>query len=325
MRLDRRLVGIGLFLVVFGAVLLAARQGWIEPDLVGRAWQLWPLLLIGFGISILIGGRTGSQVGGLIVAACLGVMAAAVVTNGGGFPFIGCGNYRTGVPFATQSGELTGRTAVEVTFRCGDLDIQTGGDSGWSVEGSSERGRAPSIEADEDRRLEIGTPDDSPFDFATTREQWTVTLPAAPLLDLDLTLNAGSGTIDLDQANLGTVELTVNAGSIKLDLRDAAAIETVDATVNAGSAVVWLPERPLGGELQVNAGSLSLCAPEDIGLRLTTGDNPISSNDFEARGLVRAGEAWESQDYATAPIRIALDVQANAGSLSLNPDRACAG
>jgi hypothetical protein len=325
MHLDRRLAGIGIFLVVFGAVMLAARQGWIDPELAGRAWQLWPLLLIGFGVTILIGGRTGSQVGGLIVVATLGVMAAGVLTNGGGFPFIGCGNDRAGVPFATESGELTGATTVEVDFRCGDLDVRTAGGNTWSVAGSSERGQGPSIESDEGRVLEIGAPDDGPFDFAATREQWTVTLPTTPRLDLDVTLNAGSGTIDLGEASLGAVELTVNAGSVKLDLRGAETVDTVGATVNAGSAVVWLPDRALAGELQVNAGSLSICSPEGIGLRLTTGDNPISSNDFEARGLVRVGESWESPNYATAPIRIALETRANAGSLSLNPDRTCAG
>ncbi|HET9521026.1 MAG TPA: DUF5668 domain-containing protein [Candidatus Limnocylindrales bacterium] len=324
MRLDRRLAGIGLFLVVFGAVLLAARQGWIDPDLVGRAWQLWPLLLIGFGITILVGGRTGSQVGGLLVAAILGVMAAGFFTSGGGFPFIGCGNDRTGVPFAAESGELTGRTSVAVDFRCGDLEVRTAAGGGWSVEGNSERGEAPRIDHD-DGRLEIGTADDSPFGFTATREQWTVTLPTAPRLDLDLTLNAGSGTVDLGEATLGSVDMTVNAGSIRLDLRGAAAIDTVDATVNAGSAVVWLPDRALDGGLQVNAGSLSICAPESIGLRLRTGDNPISSNDFEARGLVRVGDAWETPEFSTAAIRISLDAQANAGSLSLNPDRECAG
>ena len=37
MRMDRRLVGLGLFFIVFGGVLLGARQGWITEDVVGRA------------------------------------------------------------------------------------------------------------------------------------------------------------------------------------------------------------------------------------------------------------------------------------------------
>ena len=138
-------------------------------------------------------------------------------------------------------------------------------------------------------------------------------------------LNAGSGRLTLPRANLASVDVTVNAGSLRIDLREVAAASTLDGTVNAGSAVVWLPELPLEGDLTVNAGSLSICAPGDVGLRLTTGDNPISSNNFDDEGLVRSGDAWETPGFATAPIRIVLDVQANAGSVSLNPRQTCAG
>ena len=103
-----------------------------------------------------------------------------------------------------------------------------------------------------------------------------------------------------------------------------AAAATLDGTVNAGQLVVWLPERPLEGGLTVNAGSLSICAPEAVGLRLVTG-GALSSNDFEDAGLVRSGDAWETPDFATAPIRITLDVTANAGSMSLDPQDECAG
>jgi hypothetical protein len=86
-----------------------------------------------------------------------------------------------------------------------------------------------------------------------------------------------------------------------------------------------LPQRPLEGHVTVNAGSLSICAPDDVGLRLATGNNPLSSNNFDDEGLVRSGDAWETPGFATAPIRIELDVQANAGSMSLNPRQTCAG
>ena len=56
-----------------------------------------------------------------------------------------------------------------------------------------------------------------------------------------------------------------------------------------------------------------------------TGDNPISSNDFDRAGLVKTGDGWETPDYATAAIRTELDVTANAGSLSLNPTQPCGG
>jgi hypothetical protein len=43
MRIDRRLVGFGLFLVTVGVVMVAARQGPIPDETAGRVWNLWPL------------------------------------------------------------------------------------------------------------------------------------------------------------------------------------------------------------------------------------------------------------------------------------------
>jgi hypothetical protein len=68
LRFDRRLVGFGLFLVTVGVVMVAVRQGLIPVDTARRAWSLWPLVLIGLGLSMILAGRPGAWVGGLIVA-----------------------------------------------------------------------------------------------------------------------------------------------------------------------------------------------------------------------------------------------------------------
>lgn len=325
MRPDRRLIGWGLFFIVFGAVLLGVRQGWIPADLAERAWQVWPLLLVAAGLSLVLSGRPGAWLGGLVAAVCLGVIAGGLVSTGTGLPFVGCGGDDSGSPFARQSGDLSSNARVGISFRCGELSVRTAAGSTWEVDGESAGGEPPAIDRSaDDLRIEAAS-GNGPFGFAGRRERWDVTLPADPSIDLDVTLNAGEGRLTLEGAHLGSTDVTVNAGSLRLDLRDVAAAATLDGTVNAGSAVVWLPGRPLEGDITVNAGSLSICAPEGIGLRLITGDNPLSSNDFADEGLVRADEAWETHDFATAAIRIVLEVQANAGSMSLNPRETCAG
>jgi Domain of unknown function (DUF5668) len=317
---DKRLIGVGVFFIVFGGVLLGARQGWIPADVVERLWQLWPLLLIGIGISIILSGRPGAWVGGLIGAACLGAMAAGLIQTGI-VPFVGCGGDEAGDRFSSQSGELASQADVSLTFSCGELAVETGPGAAWSIVGSSEDGRSPSIRQD-DSGLQVEPSSRNVFGL-NKREDWDVTLPTDPTLGLDVTLNAGSGRLVLGGAHLSNVGVTVNAGSMSVDLREAAAIATIDGTINAGSSVTWLPELPLQGDLTVNAGSLVICAPEGLGLRLNTGDNPISSNDFDRAGLVRTDDGWETPGYATAPVRAELDVTANAGSLSLNPSQPC--
>jgi len=325
MRFDRRLVGFGVFLIVFGSVLLAVRQGWITSDVAQRAWQLWPVLLIGAGLSLLLARRPGASLGGLVVAVALGAMAGGLAAGGGSFPFVSCGGSSSGTPFAGRSGELGAEASVDLTFNCGDLLVATAPGSSWSISGSSDGGQVPSVEASVDR-LSIDPSDRSgPFSFADAREGWVVNLPTEPTLDVDLTLNAGRGEVALGGARLSGVGFTLNAGSLQLDLAAAERLDRLEGTINAGSAVIRLPKRASQGDITVNAGSLAFCAPEGLGLRVVTDDNFLSANNFGERGLVRVGDAWESPNFATADLRIELDVQANAGSLSLDSAQACAG
>jgi hypothetical protein len=319
-QINRRFLYFGLFFLVFGGILLAARQGWISDDVVASLWQLWPVLLIAIGLSIILAGRVAGWVGGAVVSICLGAMAASVV-QGGVVPFVGCGGGETGTPFTTQEGALASAADVDITFSCGELSVVTGEGATWSVSGSSDDGRVPDIErSDSGVSIESAT---RGFPFGGGRETWTVRLPSEPTLDVGVTLNAGSGTVELDGASLADVRSTVNAGSFSLDLRGVAAVERLGGTVNAGSSVIWLPELAVEGTLTVNAGSLVMCAPAGIGLRLHTGSNPISSNDFDRAGLVEVDGAWETPDYDSASVKTELNVTANAGSLSLNPSQPC--
>lgn len=325
MRANRNLIGWGLFFIVFGAVLLGVRQGWIPVELAERAWQVWPLLLVAVGLSLVLAGRPGAWLGGLVAAACLGVIAGGLVSGGVGLPFVGCGGDETGTPFQSQSGELASNAQVSIDFRCGELAVRSVAGTRWEVDGESAAGKPPATDQTPDQLQLQPATSSGLFGFSGKRERWDVTLPADPTIDLDVTLNAGDGRLTLTGSHLGTADVTVNAGALRLDLRGVAAASTLDSTVNAGSAVVWLPERPLEGNVTVNAGSLAICAPEGIGLRLIADTNPLSSNDFSDAGLFRSGDAWETQDFATAPIRIVLEVTANAGSMSLNPRQACLG
>jgi cell wall-active antibiotic response 4TMS protein YvqF len=319
-QINRRFLYLGLFFLVFGGVLLAARQGWISDEVVASLWQLWPVLLIAIGLSIILAGRVAGWVGGAIVSICLGAMAASVV-QGGFIPFVGCGGGETGTPFETQEGELATSAEVDITFSCGELSVVTGSGSAWSVSGSSSNGRVPDIERS-DGGVSIESAARS-FPFSSGRETWTVRLPSEPTLDVGVTLNAGSGTAELDGAKLQRVSSTVNAGTLTLDLRGVTAIDGLSGTVNAGSSVTWLPDLAVEGSITVNAGSLVICAPEGIGLRLNTGTNPISSNDFDRAGLVQVDGGWETPDYDAAAVQSELNVTANAGSMSLNPSQPC--
>ena len=122
MHFDRRLVGFGLFLVAVGGVMVAVRAGAISEDTAREAWTLWPLLLVGAGLSIVLAGRPGAAVGGLLVALTLGAMLGGVAATGV-FPGAGLcsGNGDGGTAFADQGGNLDPSSHVTIPSGTGPV------------------------------------------------------------------------------------------------------------------------------------------------------------------------------------------------------------
>ena len=221
-----------------------------------------------------------------------------------------------------SSGHFESDATVRVEVTCGTVEIRTTEGDTWTVEGLDETGVGPSVQADGES-LEVTPPDGDVGTFLGERDTWVVRLPTAHRLDLHLTVDAGEAVTDIVGARLGVVEVELNAGKATVNLRDATEVDGIDVGINAGTLGLYLPAVSTTGSIQANAGSIRLCAPEGVALRLETGDSVLSSQDFEAAGLVQNGDAWETPGYDTAVIRIELQTEANAGSFSLNPPEGC--
>jgi hypothetical protein len=65
----------GLFLIVLGGLFLASRIGGLD---LGPVWQYWPLLVIFFGVSKLVSGRSGAAIGGGVFMTVIGLWFLAV-------------------------------------------------------------------------------------------------------------------------------------------------------------------------------------------------------------------------------------------------------
>jgi hypothetical protein len=153
------------------------------------------------------------------------------------------------------------------------------------------------------------------------RSDWRLTLPADRTLALQVEANAGSADLVLTNAHLSHFTGTFNAGSFRLDLTGAT-LGGIDLRVNAGSGTALLPAGSFGGRIDVNAGSLDLCAPGAAGLRIIA-NSTLASNDFGSSGLVLTGSTWESPGYANSPMKIDLTVNANAASVTLHREGGC--
>jgi hypothetical protein len=327
MRVNRGLLSWGVFLIVLGAVPLAVESGRVDEEVVRQAWQLWPVILIGIGLGLLLQRTKAAVVGTLVVAVTFGLMGGAALATGmGGIPgswsSCGIGDGDGGTPFESQTGPFISDAAVDIELDCGEVTIGAQAGGAWSVAGSDATGEGPELTASADRLI-VGSRDQAGAGLNREGQRWQIGLPTDPAITLGLSINAGSGEAVLAGMHVPTTSATVNAGSLRLDLSETQDVATVDATVNAGSITVTLPAASITGSLAANAGSIEVCVPSGVGLRFRGSDNPLSSDNFAEQGLVQSGDTWTSPGYDSADFRIDMTTEATAGSIALNPESGC--
>ena len=323
--INRGMLGWGVFLLVAGTVPLLVQAGTVDPEVIRRVWQLWPLILIGIGLGLILQRTRAAVVGGLVVAVTCGLLVggwfAVGFSPGAGFGTCGLGGDAQGDPFPTQSGTLSTTASVDLDISCGDAVIAAAAGSGWSVSGTSDGGLPPTITSGQD--LKVASPHRSGIDLGHA-SSWQVTLPQDVSIHLGLSANAGTVHADLGTTQVPNLSASVNAGSATIDMGDVTGLDTLDVSANAGSLSLTLPV-PTGtvnGSISANAGSVELCVPDGVGLRITSSTS-LGSNNFENRGLAHVGDTWVRPGLETSQQEIALSVSANLGNVTLNPEGGC--
>ncbi len=324
MHINRGLLGWGVFFIVAGSVPLLVQAGAVDPEVVRRVWQLWPLILIGIGLGLILARTRAAIVGGLIVSITFGLLVggwfAVGFSPGAGFSACGLGGgNHGGVPFVTQSGSLDGEANVDLDMSCGDAVVSSAAGNGWTVAGTSDGGVPPTISAGRD--LKVESPRRTGIDFARG-STWQVTLPAGVAVHLGLSANAGSVDANLGTMQVPDLDASVNAGSATIDMGQVTGLTSVDISANAGSLSLTLPSptSPIEGSLSANAGSIQLCVPEGVGLQIQASTS-LGSNNFGDRGLAKVDDTWVRSGTGSGQIN--LDVSANLGSVTLNPEDGC--
>jgi hypothetical protein len=326
----------GVFLIATGGVVLLAQAGAIDTEAVIRALSLWPLAVIAIGVGLILR-RTRARVPGGVVAAAtpglmLGMMIVAVPDmpdfeawsgwSGWSAP---CGDASREATVTERQGTFGAAASVDLSLACGELVVTTGSGSTWQLDASN-GGSDGAIVSEAADRLSIRSADRhgsfssfSSFNSLDRGDDWHLRLPTDTQLNIGTEVSAGEARLDLAGARIGSLALVLNAGKARLDAAEAS-LERLDVEVNAGAATVLLPAGDFGGDLAVNAGSLEVCTPAGLGLRVR-GESSLGAVTYN--GLVRVGDAWESPDFNTANVHADVTVSANVGSIVINPEGGC--
>ncbi len=318
MRVRRGLLFWGLFLIPLGGVSLLVRAGVLDGERLGDAWRLWPLVLIGVGVAIVLGRSRLAVAGTAVVALVLGSLGGAALA--GGNLWIGAlgdcaGGSRAADEHLLRDGTFDPGAAVRLDLRCGSLSLATTAAPGWRLD-AAHRGSAPLVDSSASR-LDVRVPSGG----GDRRNDWTISLPSDAVASIELTANAATSTLDLSGARLGNLEAHVNAGDLRI-AGGGAAIDAIDLSVNAGRIRLDAGSAALRGDVSLNAGAFDLCVPDGVGLQLDVTDQLTFAHNLADRGLVRSGSTWTRAATNLGQV-VSLSIQGSAASFNLNPAGGC--
>jgi hypothetical protein len=314
MHVRRRYLNLGIFLLCLGAVPLAVDLGVLTPSAAADLSRLWPLILIGIGLGIMLRFSPVEWLGGIVVTGTIGLLVGTVLA--GGVAGIGCVNDQVSGSTVTRNGTYGGGV-IDVDVSCADLTVDNSSTNNtWSVQATTEQ--PPTINADGGLTLHssqtVGLP------FASGRERWLVSLPSQLTTMSYFHLNASHGQLTFGPGGLDHISVDVNAGDANVDLHDVDMTHgPLNMTLNAASANLDLPSSGLGatGTVHINASSLNICADPGLALRFNY-DETFGSNDFASAGLTQSGGAWITPGYSSGVAHVELDLSANVSSISLS-------
>jgi hypothetical protein len=300
-----------IVLIGAGVLLLLSNLGYIPWTSWNLLLRLWPVLLIALGIDLLFGQRSmaGAILSGLLILILLGgVVAIGLLApqipafrelaqpaewrvEQIEYPLSGLERARVLIDWSSVPGTLR---ALKDSANLIEGEIAYRGELIFDVR---VRGAEADVELDQrSSGMWFG-----PIDTLRRGEQrWLVEI--SPDVDLDLTLDGGSGSCeaDLRGLQLGGLDLDVGSGAIDLFLPAEA---TFDAVIDGGS------------------GPLAISVPDDVGVRvvLESGSGPFRPG--EQLGLV-SGErdddgVWESANWGTADQQIELRIDQGSGPISI--------
>jgi hypothetical protein len=318
MKVDRGRLNWGVFFIVLGAVPLAYHQGVVSSSAIGEAWRLWPFILVGIGLGFVLSRTPAAFLGGLVVAATLGLVLGGVFAVGAN---VGCGSGGNSPASVARDGSFGGASTVTMHLQCGSATITTSTDDRWHVNATNDGGHAALVSSDS-TSLDINSSGDRSGWTDRGKDDWQVALPRSTQVSLSSTLDFGDARYRLSQANLSSAAFTLNLGSLHVDLTGAS-VGNLTVSTNLGSAWIELGgSSDVSGDLKTNLGSLEVCAPPELGLQITS-TGSLSSSDFSGVGMIQVGGVWQTSNYATAAHKANLKVNTNLGSLKLHPAGGC--
>ena len=276
----------GLLFVLIGILLLLNNFGIIEVNL-SNIWQLWPVVIIGIGLSVLSPrGWLWGIISVILMLAILGLVAFVVIDNPTHQDLQGWSN---------QDTKKLSDDAAEAAKL--DITIDTPATS-LSLSSSDSRRGVEAIQQSKSMNLNIDaeTRGDTRYvriDSESSRRFW-FRGGVANNLDIDLTrklpvslsIDTGAASVSGDLSQVKLKSLNIDTGASSIDLKLGAIESRQEVVLDAG------------------ASKLAFKIPKSVGVRVES-NGGLKSTNFE--GIEKVSESvYESKGFADSEKQITL-------------------
>jgi hypothetical protein len=275
-----------LLLVIVGAVLLLNNLGWLPWSVWTALGQLWPVILILFGIDLLIG-RRNAWLGATVTAVALVVVLGAAVwltftgatisaPTAGSAAAAPTDQNLTASPQRLAATPLAGATSgrVNLEFGAGVLNLGPLPDSGTDFVRATAslppgmRLNQKAITRGEVADVTLSTEGNNGFwpfhGFDQNARNMSMDAQLTTKVPLTVQANIGAGQSDFDLTNLSVREFNLNsgAGQATIHLPASAGQTTADIHSGAGQVIIVVPPG-VGAYIHGSNGLVNLRVPTD--------------------------------------------------------------
>jgi putative adhesin len=330
--------------VCIGAVILFWNLDVVTPASMTVFARLWPLLLIGAGLDVLLGRR--SPAFSAAIGAGLAVLALLLAFAGPSFGL--AGSIKT-YSFSEPVGKASS-AQIQLHVRAGHVHVQGDAASGQLIGAELTDTSVPdfAVSGTGKKVVVVGRAEEntsSDFYDQLSRRAIAHLSRAVPLgvdlqigsgianLDLrriqltSLFVNSGSGRADVDlpaTPSRYAVQMNSGSGALQTRIPDGAALD-LTATLGSGRINLDIGQASdLNAQITDGSGNLTLHIPEMAAVRIEVSSD-TGSLSLPSR-LVRIGSpadsgnsgVWESPHFDQASHRITLTVQLGSGSIQVS-------